>query len=56
VDEVMRSLQGSFAQAQVARFRVLSVRMDMAGRLKFESDCSPAHRDSLGSKGIVMAK
>ncbi len=40
MDEIMRSLQGAFAQAPVVRFLALSMRMDLVEPLEFELDRS----------------
>jgi len=55
VDEIMRSLQGAFAQAPVVRFRPLSMRMDLVAPLECERGCSrPPRRNEI--EEIVMAK
>jgi len=55
VYEIMRCLQGTFAQAAVVRFRALSMRMDLVGLLEFESWWKSACRRNLIEE-IVMAK
>ena len=53
MDEVMRCLQGSLAQAAVVRVRALQLRMDMVGLVGFE-DCSLPLGSPIHLLGILV--
>jgi hypothetical protein len=56
VDEIMRCLQGAFAQAPVLRFRALSVRMDLVDRLEVEGGWESGRQKGMRSRSLSWQK